>query len=183
MVSIVLCASCVECPPPPGHELRGGDCSTARRVTAETCPAPAIEACVPGLGDASFCSSHEDCGNGACVRHSDGCHCRARTCTSDEDCGAGFACACAGTVDLLPYNQCVRADCRASSDCDSGECILALSEDSACCDEGLHRFICATERDSCTESSQCPINQTCGTSSDGAPLRCSEFYCLCADVP
>jgi hypothetical protein len=175
------CSNCIECPPPSGYELHGSDCSVGRRVEALACPQPPAEACVPVAGDESTCASHEDCGDGACVAGPIGCACRAATCATDGDCADGFACACGGFLELLPRNTCVPADCRTGADCDSGECVLAPSEESNCCNTGQHRFVCNDDAASCRSNDECPINQKCGTNEDGEPLRCNEFYCLCVD--
>lgn len=133
-------------------------CGTFRhRLVKESCPvfehaAPTECADVPESDDPA-CNSDGDCDEktfGRCLPNGTfGCGC-SYGCSTDEDCEEDAICLCG-----QPFGKCVRATCKADSDC-AHEGALCAEAPTTVCDIGsVTGFACFQPSDECIEDDEC----------------------------
>lgn len=138
-------------------------CSDGSQNRVTALPAPLrLKACedyYDGGGNA-LCESDADCGDGTYCEYStsglgNGCSCEPFPCELDANCAPGEACW---------FGDCIAADCRSNSDCESGQCGL-WSEPLGTEIGDLYGLTCRSPRDECrgvnTDSCACGAEFEC----------------------
>jgi hypothetical protein len=131
------------------------------------------------------CGSDADCPEGTTCGALGGCY-EPPACDEDTPCGDGSICLCASqyAVDdgafssAVPFNQCVPSQCHSDDDCKGYSCSLSVEQ----CSGRVDGIFCHSERDECTQHSDCgDAERVCAYDGSAARWHCEQLVRMCGE--
>jgi hypothetical protein len=131
------------------------------------------------------CGSDADCLEGTTCGALGGCY-EPPACDGDSQCGDGSVCICASQyaandvafASAVAFNQCVPAQCHSDDDCSGYSCGLSVER----CSGRVDGLFCHSERDECTQHSDCgDAERVCAYDASAARWRCEQLVRMCGE--